>query len=248
MSADFDIVIVGGGIAGASLGAELARARRVLIVEAEDAVRLSFDRPVGGLLSRKLWRARSRATDPVASGPFLADGGYLAAARRAPSRPRRMARSSAGRRWRRTARRGRDRGAWCPGFAPNGTTACSSPAAPTSMSPGFMPPFSPRSGAPGATFATASRVIGLPSESGDGWTVSLADGGTITRHDARQCRGRLGRPGGRGLRRRAARLPAQAADDGPAARRADRPQGPAAGRRLARQFLFQGRGRQLRCG
>ncbi|HKX91353.1 MAG TPA: FAD-dependent oxidoreductase [Sphingomicrobium sp.] len=32
---DFDIIIVGGGIAGASLGAEVARARRTLIVEAE---------------------------------------------------------------------------------------------------------------------------------------------------------------------------------------------------------------------
>jgi D-arginine dehydrogenase len=33
---DFDIVIVGGGIAGASLGAEVASARRTVIVEAED--------------------------------------------------------------------------------------------------------------------------------------------------------------------------------------------------------------------
>src|SRR4051812_4943561 len=33
---DFDIVIVGGGIAGASLGAEIAARRRTLIIEAED--------------------------------------------------------------------------------------------------------------------------------------------------------------------------------------------------------------------
>jgi D-arginine dehydrogenase len=33
---DFDVVIVGGGIAGASLGAEIAASRRTLIVEAED--------------------------------------------------------------------------------------------------------------------------------------------------------------------------------------------------------------------
>jgi D-arginine dehydrogenase len=33
---DFDIVIIGGGIAGASLGAEVARKRRVLILEAEE--------------------------------------------------------------------------------------------------------------------------------------------------------------------------------------------------------------------
>jgi len=33
---EFDVIIVGGGIAGASLGAEIARERRTLIVEAED--------------------------------------------------------------------------------------------------------------------------------------------------------------------------------------------------------------------
>ena len=33
---EFDIVIVGGGIAGASLGAEVAANRRTLIIEAEE--------------------------------------------------------------------------------------------------------------------------------------------------------------------------------------------------------------------
>src|SRR5438067_6741375 len=33
---EFDIIIVGGGIAGASLGSEIAAKRRTLIVEAED--------------------------------------------------------------------------------------------------------------------------------------------------------------------------------------------------------------------
>src|SRR5690242_11256392 len=33
---DFDVIIVGGGIAGASLGAEIAGKRRTLIVEAEE--------------------------------------------------------------------------------------------------------------------------------------------------------------------------------------------------------------------
>src|SRR3569623_1723949 len=32
----FDVIIVGGGIAGASLGAEIAGKRRTLIIEAED--------------------------------------------------------------------------------------------------------------------------------------------------------------------------------------------------------------------
>jgi D-arginine dehydrogenase len=33
---DWDIMIVGGGIAGASLGAEIAAKRRTLIIEAEE--------------------------------------------------------------------------------------------------------------------------------------------------------------------------------------------------------------------
>ena len=33
---DFDVIIVGGGIAGASLGAEIAGKRRTLIIEAEE--------------------------------------------------------------------------------------------------------------------------------------------------------------------------------------------------------------------
>src|SRR5436190_10721782 len=33
---DFDVIIVGGGIAGTSLGAEIATKRRTLIIEAED--------------------------------------------------------------------------------------------------------------------------------------------------------------------------------------------------------------------
>src|SRR6478672_5824738 len=33
---NFDVIIIGGGIAGASLGAEIAAQRRTLIIEAED--------------------------------------------------------------------------------------------------------------------------------------------------------------------------------------------------------------------
>ncbi|HWC55908.1 MAG TPA: FAD-dependent oxidoreductase, partial [Sphingomicrobium sp.] len=33
---EFDVIIVGGGIAGASLGAEIAAKRKTLIVEAEN--------------------------------------------------------------------------------------------------------------------------------------------------------------------------------------------------------------------
>ena len=46
----YDFAIVGAGIAGASLAAELAPHASVLMLEAEDAARLSFDRAVGGVL------------------------------------------------------------------------------------------------------------------------------------------------------------------------------------------------------
>jgi D-arginine dehydrogenase len=74
--ADFDVVIVGGGIAGASLGAEIAGRMRVLIVEAESQCGYhstgrsaafwleSYGGPVVGQLTK------------ASLGPLL-DGGYL---------------------------------------------------------------------------------------------------------------------------------------------------------------------------
>ena len=67
---DFDIIIVGGGIAGASLGAEVAAARRTLIIEAEDQCGFhSTGRSAAFYLESYGGPAVAELT--LASGPFL---------------------------------------------------------------------------------------------------------------------------------------------------------------------------------
>src|SRR6185295_1319993 len=67
---DFDIIIVGGGIAGASLGAEVAATRRSLIVEAEDQCGFhSTGRSAACYLESYGGTAVAALT--LASGPFL---------------------------------------------------------------------------------------------------------------------------------------------------------------------------------
>lgn len=72
----FDVAIVGGGIAGASLGAELAANVRVVVLEAED-------RPGYHATGRSaaFWEECYGGPDIVpltlASGPYLRDGGFL---------------------------------------------------------------------------------------------------------------------------------------------------------------------------
>ena len=75
--ADFDIVIVGGGIAGASLGAEVAAARRTLIVEGEDHCGVhSTGRSAAFWLES--YGGPKVAELTAASRAVLADGGFLA--------------------------------------------------------------------------------------------------------------------------------------------------------------------------
>jgi D-arginine dehydrogenase len=70
MSEFFDVIIVGGGIAGASLGAEIAAARRTLIVEAEEHCGYhSTGRSAAFFLES--YGGPQVAELTIASGPFL---------------------------------------------------------------------------------------------------------------------------------------------------------------------------------
>src|SRR5215210_7456984 len=72
MSEFFEVIIVGGGIAGASLGAEIAGARRTLIVEAEEHCGYhSTGRSAAFFLES--YGGPEVALLTTASGPFLAD-------------------------------------------------------------------------------------------------------------------------------------------------------------------------------
>lgn len=73
---DFDIIIVGGGIAGASLGAELAGKRQTLVIEAEGQCGYhSTGRSAAFYLES--YGGPEVARLNAASRPFLADGGFL---------------------------------------------------------------------------------------------------------------------------------------------------------------------------
>ncbi len=60
-----DILVIGGGIAGASAAYELAAQAKVILLERESALRLSRHRPLGGELHREL---RHRHGPPVGHG------------------------------------------------------------------------------------------------------------------------------------------------------------------------------------
>ena len=73
---DFDIIVVGGGIAGASLGAEVADKRRTLIIEAENHCGYhSTGRSAAFYLES--YGGPEVAKLNAASRPFLAEGGFL---------------------------------------------------------------------------------------------------------------------------------------------------------------------------
>lgn len=175
MSRDFDIVIVGGGIAGTSLGAELVRRRRVLILEAEDHCGYHS---TGRSAAFYLESYGGPAVAPLtrASGPFLEEGGYLR--RRGavhlgkgewpevpdgvPSRPLERSAIEAlvpGVRpeW--------DRGLFEPGCADIDVAR---------LHAAYLAQFR-RSG---GTIATASKV-GKAERTGEGWRIGVTNGGTV---------------------------------------------------------------------
>ncbi len=234
---DFDVLIVGGGIAGASLGAEIAGKRAHADHRGRGPLRLPFDRAVGGILARKLWRGASGAADlRVARIPWQARPSIFPTAVSCIERGalhivgRRLARSPAERdRLADPARRTGGDGSGHP--RRTGSRRLLEPGCADIDVAGLpfgLPAQVPARGRRGRDrFAIDRRRAGRR-------VVDGAAGRRLERHGAnpRRCRGRLGRPRRASVRSRATRDRAQAADDGPASSRAGGPQGPAAGRRL----------------
>ena len=220
--ADFDVLIVGGGIAGASLGAEIAGAVRTVIIEAESHCGMhatgrsaafwleSYGGPEVALLS-----AASR--DFLANPPSdFSEHGFL-----------------------------RDRGDVhltldeLPTLPPGVVARVVERDELEQLVPGIRPQWRRRLFEPGCadidvaalhaaylrrfrgTAARCRPTLRLESAAfGSGvWTVRLSGGSTVTASMHRQCRGRLGRSGCGSLRGAPAGHRAQAADDGPAPRR-----------------------------
>ena len=67
-----DIVVIGGGIAGASIGHWLAPHARVVVLEREDAARLPLDRPLGGAVHGELRHAAGARADDGEPGVLRA--------------------------------------------------------------------------------------------------------------------------------------------------------------------------------
>ncbi len=160
-------------------------------------MRLPFDRTVGGLLARKLWRGAGRAADlRVAGIPCQPARGFFrprlsARPRGAAHFGRRVARSPAERdRVANPARRTGGDGPGNPAALDQG--ACSSRDARTSTSPGCTRPSCASSAARAAAIATNSRLV---AGRGNRREMDGAARGRLNRQgsDPGRCRGRLGR-------------------------------------------------------
>ena len=183
MSADYDVLIVGGGIAGASLAAELVPSRRVLILEAEDQCGYhstgrsaafyleSYGGPAVAPLTRASHDVLDSPPPDFAQVGFLRRRGALHLGRGEwPEVPEGVpvervdragiARMIPG------VRSGWDRALFEPGCADIDVARLHS---------AFLASF----GRAGGQVATRSRVI-RAARTGDGWRVSLADGGELT--------------------------------------------------------------------
>ena len=195
-----DVAIVGAGMAGASLAAEMAgdaaccssRPRTSPAITRTGRSAAFWSESYGGPLIQPL---------TTASGPFLAPTASSSAARRASTSPMRRAGRAGGagggvrrRRSRSSGSTGRRSNGDARAAGRAGTGALSSRAAPTSTSPRSTPSICKRARARGASWSTgaACRARGATAA---GWRIETSAG--TFEADPRQCRRRLG---GRGRR------------------------------------------------
>ncbi len=253
---DFDIVIVGGGIAGASLGAEIAGKRRTLIIEAEEQCGYhstgrsaafcleSYGGPVvataGCRVARFPGRTRRSSSPSAASSAHAAHFTYRASDW--PELPPGVDGRQGGSRTSSNAMDSRDKAAV-------GARPFSNRAAPTSTSPAFTPRSCGTSAGVAATDRNrrGARIGGLSQTAGGSSSLPMAieltapilvnAAGAWADQVAERC----------GVR--AARHRAETADHGPAP---CRPIGPASDLPLVNDsdgtFLFQGRERPIASG
>ena len=207
MSEFFDVIIVGGGIAGASLGAEIA-------APAADPDRRGRGRIAAIIRPAARPRSSSKATADrdvaeltIASGPFLdhppadfSERGFL---------HRRGAVHLSDEGWPELPPIGRGAAivdepnstGWCRASAPRWTQgACSSRAAPTSTLPPCTPLICACSSAPAARSAASSALVDASLRRQTAGRCELADGATLDLRDPRRCRRSLGRSRRGGVR------------------------------------------------
>ena len=239
VSRRFDVAIVGAGMAGASLAAELAGAARVLLLEAEDQPGYHAHRPLRRLLVGNLWRAADPAADQRLAArrcapAFCSPRGALhIAERRARRRSRRWRASSPAPRSRSSRSTGPRSRRGCPGCGRAGTRASPSRAAPTSTSPRLHAFYLAGARGPAPSWSP-TRASPARERDGGRWRIETA-AGTSRRDILVNAAGawadevaRAGRRGGRSASAPYRRTIAQLRVDPP------RAAGPAAGGRRAR--------------
>ncbi len=174
--ADFDIVIIGGGIAGASLGAEVAGARRTLIIEGEVHCGVhSTGRSAAFWLES--YGGPKVAELTAASRAALADGGFLAQRGAVHISDGEWPEVSAGVSARRLTRGELEQ--MVPGIRPRWSRALLEPGCAdidvAALHQHFLRTFRQR----GGTIVTRARLV-RAGPGASGWTLTLEDGSSIS--------------------------------------------------------------------
>jgi D-arginine dehydrogenase len=178
----YDVVIVGGGIAGASLGAELAGKRRTLIIEAEEQCGYhstgrsaafwleSYGGPDVALLSAASREFLTRPPEGFAEHGFLhARGAVHVSDGDWPELPSTVAA--------RKLTRG-ELEQLVPGIRPRWTRALLEPGCADIDVAALHAAFLRRFRQGGGMVATSARLV-RAKQTGHGWTITLADGATL---------------------------------------------------------------------